>query len=448
LKVLEIIEVSLDGLQPNKWNPNVMDPVEYEALKKDMHIHGVGGIDPLLVSPQWFFYGNKESFKHYVIVDGEHRWKAAKELTWKQIRCEVQQITQADAKALCYRRNRERGTIDPIKEAHLFKSEVDDAHMTQAEIAGKYGLNQATVSQRLSLLKLPTEIIEKVQSIPRGIIQTSHLEPIATLAPADQKAVGMHLIREARTETPYTVRQIQEEVDRVKRDRKQEADLARALETAKYPKCPACKGKPVRISYKGLPWVNCDNFHSGWNLQSGKTEYSISRQRVKNEKGEVRSSVLRSVHTVKDLKDLFIRHAKEVVPKVDIEHVKVSGELDNSRFSFDLDSYGKALHVSWSHGGTHQWFSAEDHPYRTGEKTCVHTGNPDAVEKVREFIDNAFHGKLGVESKRLKIDKKTSAEVIHQLHSGTLEADKIRVTENPEETLAADEARRKAAEED
>lgn len=440
--------IKLELLEPNSFNCNVMQKEEYEALKQDMHVHGVSGIDPLLIVPKGVYRlkeiggeGWTEAFKvkGYIIIDGEHRWKAAKELGWKEIRCDTESILEADAKALCYRRNRERGTIDPFKEAALFKSELEKS-MTQAQVAGKYGIEQGTVSHRLSLLKLEPEIIEQVQNMPRGIITTSHLEPLASLDPKDQKILGNSLLRESkRSGAPFwSAREVQNQADRIKENRENERQLKEALAIAKFPKCPACKKPPERISHKGLPWVNCENYHSigAWNLKTGKTEYEHETHEEKTLTGETRkveSSVLRSVHTVKELRDLFIKHAKEVVPKVDIHSVKVSGKLEGSTFSFDLDNYSNSLHVSISQAGVYHYFSAEEHKYRTGEITCIHTSNPGAVQEVREFIDNAFQGKLVVQSKRFK---KTKGTVLDSEES--LEAANIKTTQNPEESLATE----------
>jgi ParB/RepB/Spo0J family partition protein len=451
IKTPELL-IDIEKILPNKWNPNVMQKEEYEALKQDMHLHGVNGVDPILVSLKGVYelpvpipdlpagaWDKAFKVKGYVIVDGEHRWRAAKELGWKQIRATSENIREEDAKALCYRRNRERGTIDPFKEAALFKTEID-VGLTQAKIAGKYGIEQGTVSHRLSLLKLEPEIIEKVESMPRGIITPSHLEPLATLHPDDRKDLARSLIREAKDYgRVFSVREMTQHAENMKRRRDQQEALEKALETAKYPTCPVCKKKAFSINHKGLPWVNCNNYHSigAWNLETGKTEYKPEIHEEKTLTGETRkveSSVLRSVHTVKELKDLFIKHAKEVVPKVDIQHVKVSGKLDGSSFSFDLDNYGKMLHISVAQSGVYRSFTAEEHKYRTGEVTCIHAGSPGAVEEVREFIDNAFNGKLVIESKRLKKTKGTVLE-----SEEPLESEKLATTENPEDSLANEE---------
>ena len=420
---IELVQVGF--LQANDWNPNVMQPDEYEALKQDMRVHGINALDPLLVSPCQFFHNVKdEGLKnYYVIVDGEHRWRMAVELAWKEIRCEIRNISEDDAKALCYRRNRERGTIDPFKEALLFKSE---GQMTQAKIAGKYGVDQSQVSHRLSLLKLDQDVVKTLKDEKMThVITPSHLEPLATLAPVDQKRLAKEIKDTIKFRDSISVNDVENRVQRLKRDRANEEALKNALETAKFPKCPTCKEKPTAISHESLPWVRCRQFHTAWNLETGKREYEFETSRQKNLAGESKPipvRTIRSVHTTKELLNIFVIRAKEVVPNVDIRKIQISGKLDGKDFGFDLDSYWASLSVSWHRGDFYRGFRAEDHEYKTGEKSSVDAGSPDHVQEVKDLIENAFNGKLGIDPKRSK-KPKSAAEEIHELHSSPSETE-------------------------
>ena len=315
--------VSVDKIEPNSWNPNVMGEVEYAALKQDMRVHGVNGVDAILVSPKASFRGMADTTFEgfYVIVDGEHRWRAAKELGWKEVLCDVREISEDDAKALCYRRNRERGNIDPFKEALLFKTELPK--LNQAKIAGKYGVDQSTVSHRLSLLKLDSEIVKAVKDLPRGIITPSHLEPLVSLAPADQKLIlKEELVTPLRSrDSMPSVKWVQSRVARIKEERADERALAEALKTAKYPRCPICKALPSRIHHKGLPWVDCSkspwSSEHTWNLETGKRLYEPVKRTESLDKAkrpEI-SRVIRSEYTVKQLIDAFFKAIHDTLPQ-------------------------------------------------------------------------------------------------------------------------------------
>lgn len=63
----ELIWVDLDQLAPNPWNPNVMDDEMFGKAVES--IHRFGFVDPITV---------RGAFGRFEIIDGEHRWKAAK----------------------------------------------------------------------------------------------------------------------------------------------------------------------------------------------------------------------------------------------------------------------------------------------------------------------------------------------------------------------------------
>jgi len=393
-----LIEVS--KIEPNPWNPNMMGDREYQTLKEDMRVHGVEGVDPVLVSPKDIFYSKAFHTEIYVIVDGEHRWRAAGELKWEKIRCDVESIKEDEAKALCYRRNSERGTLDPFKEAVLFKTEQG----TQAQIAQKYGVDPTTVSHRLSLLKLAPTVKTEVQSMPRGILSVSHLEPLTSLNEGDQVTVLKKIKDEAKWRgTAPPVKVVQENVERLKEQREAEKQLQEALKNSKYPKCPTCGKPPGAIHGKGLPWVLCESrdWDHSWNLNTGKLLFTPTPATAGEEKKErPLPQTLRSNYTVEEIHAAFVKTIKEIVPKMEIAEIRVSGMLDKAHFSFDLNKYSQAMSVSLEHGGKqHEGFRAEKHDYRSGEKTTVHCGSPQYIERTKRFIEKVFKGEMMLKDK-------------------------------------------------
>jgi len=405
--------LGIDKIDANSWNPNVMGEEEFLALKQDMHVHGVNGVDPILVSPFHCFFLEKAVSDRFVIVDGEHRWRVAKELGWKEVLCEVREISEDDAKALCYRRNRERGTIDPMKEALLFKTEIPK--LTQAKIAGKYGVDQSTVSHRLSLLKLAPEVTEALENLPRGIITPSHLEPIATLDPRDQEQVMDEIESRLRSGDSVTVQQIEHKCTWLRREADNKSKLEKAIQEAKFPKCPKCGKPPVRIHYKELPWVDCPGgYRHEWNLETGKTLYQEERIGQKNLAGETEERVsrtLRCSHTVKELHAVFAERLKELVPKLDeIHSLKVSGRLEGTEFHVDLIGYGHSMAISVHRASKWTGFRAEEHDYKTGEKSAVQVQEPGEIDLIRQLIDSAFQGKLGIPIEKITLKKNETKE--------------------------------------
>jgi ParB/RepB/Spo0J family partition protein len=403
-------------IEPNKFNPNVMQDTEFQALKQDMKQNGSEGIDPILVSPYRCFYAGEEANPFYVIVDGEHRWKAAKELLWESIRCEVRELNEEEAKSLSYRKNKDRGTIDPFKEAELFKSELD-LGLKQADVAEKFLVDPSTVSHRLSLLKLSPEVKKQIEKLPRGTVTPSHLEPIAALPEGEQKKI--ELVNKYGSGEVRSVRDISDEAKRVKERLADELSLKKALETAKFPKCPKCKSPPGEISYQKLPWVDCskqphDSEHS-WNLQTGEPRYKPTYTRQSSEKAkrpEV-SRVIRSNFIVKDLADAFFLSIRETLPQLEnAKEINVAGIIGKEGFRVEFHRYGGTMRVYVTSGSSSIGITAEEKAYRTGEKSKVDISdwNPTKEDITRhiEFIDNAFKNVLlplpEKKTKRLKED--------------------------------------------
>lgn len=167
------MKISIERVIPNRFNPNSLSQDQYELLRRDVAEHDLEY--PIEVRPL--------ENGLYEIVDGEHRWKVCKELGFKEIECEVKDIGEAEAKQRNYRLNSARGTIDPLKEALLFQSEIESG-MTQQQVADKYGRSQQFISSRLVLLRLPERVKRKITT---RVVTPSHGELLARLP--DEEAV-------------------------------------------------------------------------------------------------------------------------------------------------------------------------------------------------------------------------------------------------------------------
>jgi ParB/RepB/Spo0J family partition protein len=405
----EYLSVAL--IEPNRFNPNVMQEAEFQALKKDMGQNGPEGVDPILVSPHNSFYMDDKPNSFYIIVDGEHRWKAAKELLWDKVRCEVREINEIDAKGICYRKNKDRGSIDPFKEASLFKSELD-LDLKQKDIAEKYLVAESTVSQRLSLLNLSSEVKTEIQKFPRGKITPSHLEPIATLPSEQQKNV--------RLIDPFSkelkpVKQIAEEVAHIKHNLKEQTQIKKALqeENVKFPKCPRCKSDPGRIHHIGLPFVTCSKCWHDWSLETGRGLYESVHQNIVGEETEKPKTVgtIRCVHTIEELTKVFLDCAQLTVPQMELKNIEFQGKLDDHNFGLDINTYGKSIRVSANQDGVYVYLGIEEKAYKTGEKSAITLGtgaDEEEVKRILRFVESAFEGKLEFGEKKgpnLNIDQ-------------------------------------------
>jgi ParB/RepB/Spo0J family partition protein len=165
--------VPTKDIEEAPWNVNVCPPEKYETLKADLKTSGPKGTDPIHVCT----LGGKQ-----YTIDGAHRLRAAKELGWPVIYAYFHDeiTTEEQARLFNYKRDAERGDIDPFKLATAFKW-FQDAGMKQEDIAAKFGVDVSTISRRLSLLKVDEAVKKQVVTDTRMTV--SHLEPLATLPP-------------------------------------------------------------------------------------------------------------------------------------------------------------------------------------------------------------------------------------------------------------------------
>lgn len=108
---LRMLAVDVATLKENPWNPNVMDEQMFAKEVRSITDHGF--IDPITV---------REHAGGFQIIDGAHRWKAAKQLGIAQVPAtNLGSITDEKAKKLTILYNELRGQPEPVRLAHLLK---------------------------------------------------------------------------------------------------------------------------------------------------------------------------------------------------------------------------------------------------------------------------------------------------------------------------------------
>ena len=125
----KIILVSPGLVDPNPYNKNVMGKQYFEALKANMANPNIGFTQPILVRP------HPENKKRYMIVDGEHRWKAATELGLERVPVmNLDDMPEALAKYLMLEQNAVRGATKPEDQQKILEEiENDPAWKTLME---------------------------------------------------------------------------------------------------------------------------------------------------------------------------------------------------------------------------------------------------------------------------------------------------------------------------
>ena len=107
LKALDVEMVDIQAIVPNEYNPNRQSEDEFELLKQS--IRSDGFTFPILVG------------EDNVIIDGEHRWRAALELGYTQVPVVRLDLDRAKRMIATIRHNRARGEHDQYLEATLLE---------------------------------------------------------------------------------------------------------------------------------------------------------------------------------------------------------------------------------------------------------------------------------------------------------------------------------------
>jgi len=130
--------IAIEKIQPNDYNPNEMTDAEFQECKKE--IEHLGNIPkPVIVRPQDGVF---------IIVDGEHNWRGARELGFTTLPCEVMELDDLEAMRQTYKRNM-HGTFNSSKLGEMFKRALEKSGLAQRELAKQYEVSEGTIRNAL-----------------------------------------------------------------------------------------------------------------------------------------------------------------------------------------------------------------------------------------------------------------------------------------------------------
>lgn len=100
----------------------------------------------------------------YELIAGERRLKALKYLNEKTTNAIVKNLDNEQMATLSLIENIQREELSPIEEALAYKKLLDINKITQEELAKSLGKTQATIANKIRLLKLSTKVIEAISN--------------------------------------------------------------------------------------------------------------------------------------------------------------------------------------------------------------------------------------------------------------------------------------------
>lgn len=188
-----IDELSLSQIIPNPFQPRrIFDQEKISELAQSIREHGV--FQPIIV---------KKVTDGYLIVSGERRYRASKEVGLDTIPAIVRQYEEMKIAEIALAENLQREDLSPIEEAEAYRIVMGNMKLTQSQLAEKVGKSRSHVTNILGLLHLPQEVQDYILV---NKINMGHARALSKLEDQIQiMKIAKRIIREG-----LSVRQVEE----------------------------------------------------------------------------------------------------------------------------------------------------------------------------------------------------------------------------------------------
>lgn len=151
-----VIEIPLSKLQTNPYQPRIsMEPGALKELSDSIEVNGL--LQPIVVA---------KDGDVLTIIAGHRRAEAHKVLGKEFIKAIVMdKVVHAQLALLPLVENLQRSDMNPIENAMAFKKILDDKIVeSQNDLAEAIGVSKSWLSKTLSVLRLPSPLLEKIKT--------------------------------------------------------------------------------------------------------------------------------------------------------------------------------------------------------------------------------------------------------------------------------------------
>ncbi|MGI9641908.1 MAG: ParB/RepB/Spo0J family partition protein [Acidimicrobiia bacterium] len=231
--------IPVDLVDPNPNQPRT----EFDAVAIDelaASIDAVGLLQPVVV---------RASEDRYLLVAGERRLRAVKQLGWDDVAAVIREDTdEATNLTEALVENLQREDLTPLEEAAAYQELLEEYGMTHEQVADRVGKSRSAVSNTLRLLQLPVGIQAILAS---GGISAGHAR---ALLGAEDEAYALHIAERAAAEG-WSVRRVEEAIRLRSTQGSRRASTAQAVRPAAIieleDRLQDRLGTKVRIDYRG-----------------------------------------------------------------------------------------------------------------------------------------------------------------------------------------------------
>ncbi len=169
-----IIMVALSDIRPNPSQPrHQFDEQALTELADSIRLHGL--LQPILIARM----PEGEGDRHYRLIAGERRLRAAELAGLAEIPCIVRPASSREMLELSLIENLRRADLNPVERAKAYRDLMDRFGLMQEEVAKRMGEPRTTVANYLRIL----DLCDLTQSfIIAGAVSFGHAKVLAGLA--------------------------------------------------------------------------------------------------------------------------------------------------------------------------------------------------------------------------------------------------------------------------
>ena len=213
-----ISHLSLSLVDPKSDQPRKsFDKAALEELAASIQENGL--LQPILVRE----YANGR----YQIIAGERRFRASKIAGLSEIPAIILDKDDRKVAEIALIENIQREDLNPVEEAMAYRALANDYGLTQAELSEKLGKSRSAIANTRRLLDLPAEILNMVAD---KTISEGHGRTLLGVKNRDD----MILLAKKTAELSLSVRQLEDEVKKANKPKKEITDEEQPLPYVDY----------------------------------------------------------------------------------------------------------------------------------------------------------------------------------------------------------------------
>lgn len=174
----ELQQIPVSSIVPNPHQPRLsFNQTALDELAASIAEHGL--LQPLVVT--------RLASGDYQLIAGERRLRAASQAGLHSVPVVIKDVSEQQQLELALIENIQRADLDPIEAARAYAVLEDQFGLKHGEIAQRVGKSRSTISETLSLLRLPAEVQTMVSA---GQLSTSHASTLVGLRDTRQQAAA------------------------------------------------------------------------------------------------------------------------------------------------------------------------------------------------------------------------------------------------------------------